>query len=102
MFDGSWYRSAYPMVDDLLAACPSEQPEDVYAAQVRSLEHSPNPYFSERWYLSKYPSVREAVRAGEYLSGFDHFCRGGQAELSPHWLFDPTYYRDQYQAGAWA
>ncbi len=96
-FDAGWYRSAYPMVEDLLRADPSRQPEDIYAAQGRALEHAPNPYFSESWYLRRYPSVRAEVRAGAFASGFDHFCRGGYLGLSPHWLFDPACYREQYQ-----
>ena len=101
-FDPGWYRTMYPMVDDLLSAAPSLRPEDIYAEHVKALQHAPNPYFSEIWYLSKYPSVRASVLAGEFRSGFDHFCRGGYAELAPHWLFDPAYYREQGQAGAWA
>ena len=96
-FDADWYRNAYPIVNDLLSADPSRQADDVYAAQGRGLEHAPNLYFSESWYLSRYPSVRAAVRAGAYASGFDHFCRDGYAALSPHWLFDPAWYREQYR-----
>ena len=96
-FDAGWYRSTYAVADEMLAADPSRQAEDVYAAHGRSLGHAPNPYFSESWYLSRYPSVRAAVEAGAYASGFDHFCRGGHAELSPHWLFDPAWYRERYR-----
>jgi hypothetical protein len=61
------------------------------------LGHSPNPYFDEAWYLAKYQGIQQAVRAGQFRSGFEHFCKHGHSDLSPHWLFDPWYYGQQFR-----
>lgn len=95
-FDAGWYRSAYRQVDALLTACPSRSAEAFYVAEGRRQGHAPNPYFSETWYLARYAPVRAAVEAGHFASGFEHFCRHGHADLSPHWLFDPGFYRAQF------
>src|SRR5579871_4649163 len=76
-FDPAWYRFAYSMVDPLLGELPDRGPEAIYHALGSLLGHSPNPYFSETWYLDQYPPVREAIQKGEYVSGFDHFCHSG-------------------------
>jgi hypothetical protein len=96
-FDGAWYRSAYPIVDDLIATGQTKEPADVYTALVKAFVHSPNPYFCESWYVARYQVVREAVNNGIFLSGFDHFCRHGYSDLMPHWLFDPAFYRQQFR-----
>src|ERR1700733_13152918 len=36
--------------------------------------------FDERWYMSKYPDVAEAVRAGAFRSGRHHFIEVGYFE----------------------
>jgi hypothetical protein len=100
-FDAAWYQQNYPIEDDpriadLLKKVESKTPANIYAALVKPLEHSPNLHFSESWYLSRYAGVRQAVDSGIFLSGFDHFCRHGHADLMPHWLFDPSYYRVQF------
>ncbi len=94
-FDPAWYRFAYAMVEPLLAGLPDRRPEAVYRSLGTVLGHSPNPYFSETWYLDQYPPVREAIRRGDYVSGFDHYCRSGYESLAPHWLFNPDYYRQR-------
>jgi hypothetical protein len=38
---------------------------------------SPNPCFSEEFYLASYPDVRDAVERGAFLSGFLHFVEHG-------------------------
>ena len=96
-FDGAWYRYAYPIVDDLIAEGQCKTPIDVYSSLVKPLEHSPNPFLSETWYLARYEGVKDAVTNGTFLSGFDHFCRHGYTDLRPHWLFDPVYYRRCFQ-----
>jgi len=103
-FDEAWYRHTYPFGDDhdaagLLDPATIKTAADRYAALVKPLAHSPNPYFSEDWYLSRYEGVREAVNSGIFESGFDHYCRHGYVDLMPHWLFDPAYYRMQFQTG---
>ena len=37
-------------------------------------------WFDEVWYLETYPDVRDAVAAGLYESGLDHWLRFGEAE----------------------
>jgi hypothetical protein len=41
---------------------------------------SPNPCFSEEFYLATYPDVRDAVERGAVLSGFLHFVQQGIGE----------------------
>ena len=94
-FDPAWYRFAYAMVDPLLNELPNLQPAAIYHAIGPILAHAPNPYFSESWYLDQYKPVGEFIRKGDYVSGFDHFCRSGYASLAPHWLFNPEYYRQR-------
>jgi hypothetical protein len=54
-------------------------------------------FLDEDFYLTQYPVVEEAVEAGEYESGLDHFLQVGQFEsLQPNPLFDPAYYRSIY------
>ncbi len=55
----------------------------------------PNLYFDEAWYLRRYPGVRDEVLTGVWPSGFAHFRQHGHLDLSPHWLFDPGFYREQ-------
>lgn len=96
-FDAHWYRSTYPLVERVLSAAPSTRPEDVYRAVGKILEHSPNQFFDESWYLNRYPTIREAVRKGAFESGFDHYLHHGYVNASPHWLFDPDYYRIRFK-----
>jgi len=58
--------------------------------------HSPTPYFDEAWYRAAYPGVAAAIADGNVESGFDHYCRSGFRDRSPHWLFDEQYYRRRY------
>ncbi len=55
----------------------------------------PNLCFDEAWYLGRYPDVRDAVRAGVFPSGLAHFRAHADRDRSPHWLFDPGFYREQ-------
>jgi hypothetical protein len=99
-FDDTWYRATYPIVEDWLAAGTFTSPEDAYTHLGQSLGHDPNPYFAEQWYLTRYPDVRDAVVRGGFTSGFDHFCKHGPPDFVPHWLFDPFYYRAQFERHA--
>ncbi|MBV8401365.1 MAG: glycosyltransferase [Acetobacteraceae bacterium] len=91
-FDPDWYRRTYPDARD---AAP-EAALDFYLDRGQRLGHAPNRVFDERWYLRRYPDVAEAVRAGDWESGFDHYCRQGFASRSPHWLYDDGFYRKRY------
>jgi len=84
-------------VEEYLSAGSLRRPEQVYLGHGKALGHSPNPYFSEAWYLARYEPVRNAVAAGAFASGFDHFCRHGFADHAPHWLFDPVLYSNQFK-----
>ncbi len=49
--------------------------------------------YDEAWYLARYPDVADAVTAGTYASGRDHWLSHGEAEgRSPSLLFDSTWY----------
>ncbi|MDI2111943.1 glycosyltransferase [Commensalibacter nepenthis] len=95
-FDNEWYRKRYASILPII--------EDIYAGDVylyyqekgRKVGHSPNPYFDEKWYLNTYPTIAEAVQSNQFLSGFDHYCREGYKDHSPHWLFTEEYYQQQY------
>jgi hypothetical protein len=59
-------------------------------------------FFDERYYLSKYDDVAQAVNSGGLSSGYDHFVTLGQQEgrsPSPFYdyrFFDERYYLSQY------
>ncbi len=54
-------------------------------------------FFDEKFYFIQYPDVEEAVNAGEFENGLDHFLQIGQFEsFQPNLLFDPAYYRSIY------
>ncbi|MEB3283373.1 MAG: PPC domain-containing protein [Lyngbya sp.] len=54
-------------------------------------------FLDEDFYFEQYPTVQQAVEAGEFESGLDHFLQVGQFEsLQPNPLFDPAYYRSIY------
>jgi O-antigen biosynthesis protein len=89
-FDAAWYQRTYSVasdVPDLLAD---------YLAAGQGLGRSPNVFFDEAWYLRRYPDVSEAIRAGHFASGFDHYCRSGQDTRSPHWLFNLDFYQSEW------
>jgi hypothetical protein len=54
---------------------------------------SQNSMFDEHYYLTEYPNVAAAVKAGEFATGYDHYIEYGQYEgysPSPYW--DESYY----------
>jgi glycosyltransferase involved in cell wall biosynthesis len=85
-FDPAWYRGQTP------------------AASGGALRHylsapppgtDPLPWFSERFYLARYPDVADAVRAGTWPSGYRHFLNHGAFELrSPCAALDLAWYAD--------
>ncbi len=54
--------------------------------------------FDEKWYLSKYPDVAEAVKSGTYKSGRQHFIEVGYFEGRHPGDFevDETWYLETY------
>jgi hypothetical protein len=95
--DPAWYRAFYPVVEALAGGQDEAAVTDVYHRLGQPLGHSPNPYFVESWYLARNPDVRATFAAGGLPSGFSHFCEFGHADRAPHWLFDPAFYREQYE-----
>ncbi len=96
IFDRGWYLHHYA---DARALCADKEPEAAltYYLQVGArLGHSPSALFDEPYYLERNPDVAALVRAGQYGSGFDHYCQHGWRGVSPHWLFDDALYAELY------
>jgi SAM-dependent methyltransferase len=51
--------------------------------QAASAETAEEPRFDEAWYLDAFPDVREAMAAGVFESGLDHWLSFGRAEGRP-------------------
>ncbi len=97
VFDRGWYLARHA---EARHACAGQVPAAALIYYLRvgaGLGHSPSPLFDEKYYLARNIEVAELVRAGNYASGFDHFCRHGHRALSPHWLFDDTLYANLYE-----
>ena len=59
--------------------------------------YSYNPLFSERYYLTKYTDIFNAVMAGQFTSGYQHYKLYGEAEgRNPSPYFDEQFYRKTY------
>ncbi len=96
IFDADWYRVAYP---DAVAALPLRSPRALLAYYLREgqrLGHAPNRYFDEAWHRRAYKGIADAVADGQFPSAFDAYCRSGNADRSPHWLFEEALYRRRY------
>jgi SAM-dependent methyltransferase len=52
-------------------------------ARAREAPTEEEPRFDEAWYLDAFPDVREAVAAGVFESGLDHWLRFGKDEGRP-------------------
>jgi hypothetical protein len=81
LFDADWYRATYPAIGD---ADPYEHFQRVGAG----LAYDPNPLFSTRWYLARYP---DAVVAGENALD-DYATRGVHLGRDPGPLFCTRWY----------
>jgi O-antigen biosynthesis protein len=96
-FDELWCLRRYA---DARALCAGKPPGAALLYYLRigaRLGHSPSALFDEQFYLARNPDIAELVRAGNYQSGFDHFCQHGHRGVSPHWLFDDALYADLYE-----
>ncbi|HQT39345.1 MAG TPA: glycosyltransferase [Acidocella sp.] len=96
IFDAVWYFGRYPAArarcrDDIATALND------YLNTGSTQGCSPNLLFDEAFYCQQNPDVTELIRAGQYQSGFDHFCQYGHRALSPHWLFDDLLYARLYE-----
>src|ERR1700722_9994787 len=92
-FDAAWYLRRYPDVATMVSPHHPEAVLRFYLATGQQIGHSPNMYFDEAWYLRQYPEAAQAVRDGQYASGFDEYCRIGYGGRSPHWLYNDYIYR---------
>ncbi len=97
VFDRAWYLRRYAEARHACAGRPPDAALAYYLAIGAALGHSPSPLFDEVFYLARNIDVAELIRAGNYASGFDHFCRYGHRALSPHWLFDDFLYASLYE-----
>jgi GT2 family glycosyltransferase len=96
VFDRHWYLRNFA---DARLACAGLAPEAALSYYLHTgamLGHSPSPLFDEAFYLARNFDIAELVRAGNYASGFDHFCQHGHRGVSPHWLFDDALYESLY------
>ena len=96
IFDPIWYCNRYP---DAQATCAGIMGRvlDYYLQFGAAAGHSPTLYFDEDYYCRTNPDVAALVAQGDYASGFDHYCRLGYRQLSPHLLFDDGYYAMLYE-----
>lgn len=95
-FDASWYLAAYASACSQLADTSPGSVLYYYLQHGRCLGHSPSIFFDEGWYLETYPDVAAEIGQGISICGFDHYCRVGHRDRSPHWLFDEKLYRRNY------
>ena len=95
-FDPTWYLATYPSVRDLAVDTSDGSLLYFYLQHGRRLGHSPNRFFSETWYTQTYLDVAAEIDQGSSICGFQHYCRVGHRDRSPHWLFDETLYRRNY------
>jgi GT2 family glycosyltransferase len=95
VFDADWYLATHA---EARIACGNDAnlALDYYLRTGCRLAHSPSPLFDERFYLDQNLDVAALVRAGQYRSGFDHYCQHGHRGLSAHWLFDDALYGRLY------
>ncbi|GBQ23674.1 glycosyltransferase [Gluconacetobacter sacchari DSM 12717] len=89
-FDLAWIRDTYPETREIIGGDTADIGDLPRLAGLCG--YSPNPYFDERYYVARYPDVRQAIDQGRYLSGFDHYRKAGHRDRNPHWLFSEQYY----------
>ncbi len=97
VFDEAWYLRRYADARAVCAGKPAPAALVYYLQVGARLGHSPSALFDEIYYLDRNPDITALVRAGQYQSGFDHFCRQGHRGVSPHWLFDDALYGELYE-----
>ncbi|MDI2089814.1 glycosyltransferase [Commensalibacter oyaizuii] len=98
IFDEDWYIRKYTDVTSKMKALELDSVEEYYFSFGCHEGHSPNPFFDEKWYLNTYPDVKLLVEKHQYKSGFDHYCKQGYRDYSPHWLFSESFYKKKYSS----
>jgi GT2 family glycosyltransferase len=92
-FDAEWYVLAYPECLSATGDATFSAVRRYYLDHGRRLGHAPNMYFDESFYLQLYPDAAEEIAAGLAGSGYEHYCRFGYPDRTPHWLYDEATYR---------
>lgn len=92
-FDVEWYKNKYHSVLSFFDIQSNEDIENFHKNYGVALKHSPNLFFDEGWYLTRYPHLQGLIASGEYANGFEHYKNTGFTSYSPHWLFDEEYYK---------
>ena len=78
-FDPDWFAARYP---DAFAATPDARCAlQAYLSGDRAALRDPCPEFSEGFYRDRHPEAAEAVRRGDYASGYAYFLAGGVTAL---------------------
>jgi GT2 family glycosyltransferase len=96
VFDRGWYLHHHAEARAACAGQPDGMALIYYLRAGARFGHSPSPLFDETFYLARNIDIAELVRAGNYQSGFDHYCQHGHRGVSPHWLFDDELYGNLY------
>ncbi len=93
-FDAAWYTATYLRRPNLTEPADPLAHYEAIGAR-RGL--SPNRYFDEGWYRSRYPDVATLIARSSFAtgfpSGFAHYCALGYLSHDPHWLFSDALYR---------
>lgn len=92
-FDVEWYKEQYREVISFFGLNTDQEVMEFYENNGATLTHSPNIFFDEKWYLTRYEDVKNLVVDGQYKTGFEHYKHVGYLSKSPHWLFDEEYYK---------
>jgi hypothetical protein len=79
-FDPAYFSASYPDLAGRLTPADAEALFQTYLANVKSVRCDPNRDFSEHWYLTYNPDVKQAVANRDLLCGFDHWVKHGRTE----------------------
>ncbi|MGQ7794587.1 rhamnosyltransferase WsaF family glycosyltransferase [Faunimonas sp. B44] len=75
-FDPEFFRKKYGFGSEFTVA----DLISIYLSKVAAEEYSPNPQFDEKFYRAFYVDIRDAVKAGRLLCGYQHYLLSGKAE----------------------
>jgi O-antigen biosynthesis protein len=93
LFDPSWYTDLMKRAGMPLYMAKWFCALHHYLSNATPSDFDPIPEFSEKYYLSRYRYVANAVRSGKYWNGYEHFLtEGRQKLLAPHRSIDLAYY----------
>ena len=72
-FDAEWYRDQY------LNGQPIDPLEHYLTTGIKT-GNSPNNFFDEKFYVSAYQDIRQAIADGQFFCGFEHYLAHGRDE----------------------